>query len=178
MLDDDRPLTVNSIDVNENSPYAVFTVSGAAGQLVQLGLGNTGITSDQDASLNIDTANAGSTALQYFNGTTWVDYTPGVQVPLSGTGTLMVRTRISDDTVYEGAETFTLLATNGGGNIATGVGTIHDDAPAPSTLTTPPAPPTSRPCSTTTAAFRSTTSRSTKTRLTPSSPSQALHCRP
>ena len=39
-LDDDRPLTVNSITVNEGSPYATFTVTGVAGQLVKLALSN------------------------------------------------------------------------------------------------------------------------------------------
>ena len=29
-LNDDRPLTVNSVTVNEASPYATFTVTGAA----------------------------------------------------------------------------------------------------------------------------------------------------
>ena len=38
--DDDRAIHVNNIDVNEASPYAVFTVSGAAGQAVNLALQN------------------------------------------------------------------------------------------------------------------------------------------
>ncbi len=128
VLDDDRPISVNSIDVNEGSPYAVFTVSGTAGQLVQLGLGNTSSTADVDAALNIDTANAGTgVPLQYFTGTVWVDYTPDSQVPLGASGTLLVRTAVVNDVGYEGAETFTLSATNGGGTTVTGVGTIHDD---------------------------------------------------
>ena len=36
--DDDRPLAVNDITVNEVSPYAVFEVSGAANQLATLSL--------------------------------------------------------------------------------------------------------------------------------------------
>lgn len=126
--DDDRTVQVNSIDVNEASPYAVFTVSGAAGQLVQLGLGNTSSTSDKDATLGTDTGNAGSAVpLQYFNGTGWVDYVAGSSVGINATGTLLVRTMVTNDTVYEGAETLTLTATNSSGSAATGVATIHDD---------------------------------------------------
>ena len=40
VLDDDRTLTVNSFSVNEGSPYAVFTVTGVAGQLATLSLAN------------------------------------------------------------------------------------------------------------------------------------------
>ncbi|MGE5524855.1 MAG: VCBS domain-containing protein [Rhodospirillaceae bacterium] len=120
--DDDRPLSVNSITVNEASPYAVFTVTGNAGQKVKLGLGNTAATTDTDATLGTDTG----TALQYYNGTAWVDYTAGSYVTMPG-ATMLVRTTIKQDAVYEGAETFTLTATNTGGSGAAGVGTIVDD---------------------------------------------------
>ncbi|MBU3600751.1 hypothetical protein ICN28_09495, partial [Polynucleobacter sp. 30F-ANTBAC] len=39
-LDDDRPLTVNNLTVNEGSPYAVFTVTGATDQFVKLTTAN------------------------------------------------------------------------------------------------------------------------------------------
>ncbi|MBR9888305.1 MAG: hypothetical protein GYB20_11510 [Oceanospirillales bacterium] len=130
VLDDDRLLSVNSVSVNEGSPYAVFTVTGAAaGQQVQLELGNTADTGDTDATLGTDTGNAGTgVPLQYYNGAAWVDYTAGdyVTIPAGGT-TLLVRTAITNDTPYEIAETFTLKATNTGGSTAEGVGTIHDD---------------------------------------------------
>ncbi len=130
--DDDRTLSVNSIEVNEASPYAVFTVTGvAAGQLVKLELGNTAATTDTDAILGTDTGNAGTgKPLQYYNGTAWVDYTAGdfVAIPTGGT-TLLVRTAITNDSpaVYEGAETFTLKATNTGNKTVEGVATIKDD---------------------------------------------------
>jgi hypothetical protein len=47
--DDDRPLTVNSLTINEGSPYAVFTVTGSPGQQVKLALGNTASPNDADA---------------------------------------------------------------------------------------------------------------------------------
>jgi len=130
-LDDDRPLAVNSIAVNEGSPYAVFTVTGNPGQLVSLVLGNTADPTDRDATLGTDTANAGANVpLQVYNGTAWVDYTPGsfVAIPVSGT-TLLVRTAITNDSpaVFEGPETFTLTATNTGTTSATGTGTILDN---------------------------------------------------
>ena len=130
-LDDDRPLAVNSISVNEATPFAVFTVTGQPGQLVSLALGNTASTTDRDATLGTDTANAGSgVPLQVFNGTAWVDYAPGsfVAIPAAGT-TLLVRTRITNDSppVFEGPETFTLTATNTGTTSATGICTVLDD---------------------------------------------------
>ncbi len=115
-LDDDRPLTVNSITVNEASPYAVFTVSGGANQLVTLALAN-GTATGPDY----------GPSLEYFNGTTWVAYTPGTQIPLDSTGKLLVRTPIKQDGVFEGSENFTLTATNTGGTAAVGTGTIKDD---------------------------------------------------
>lgn len=128
-LDDDRPLAVNSITVNEASPYAVFTVTGQPGQLVTLVLGNTSDPSDRDATLGTDTGNAGSgVPLQYFNGTSWVDYVPGSFVAIPSTGaTLRVRTAIVNDNPFENAETFTLTATNTGGGPATGIATILDN---------------------------------------------------
>ena len=127
-LDDDRPLAVNSITVNEASPYATFTVTGVAGQWVSLALGNTAATTDVDATLGTDTGNAGtSVPLQYFNGSTWLDYTGGpVQIPTTGS-TLLVRTAITNDPTFEGPETFTLTATNTGGSGAMGTATIKDD---------------------------------------------------
>ena len=66
--------------------------------------------------------------LQYFNGTSWVDYVPGSFVAIPGTGTtLRVRTAIVNDNPFENAETFTLTATNTGGGPATGIATILDN---------------------------------------------------
>jgi len=119
--DDDRPLAVNNIIVNEASPYAVFEVTGVAGQKV--------------ASLALvdGTAQGGSdygTSFEYFNsGTnTWTAYSPSIT--LDGTGKLLVRTTINNDTatpVYEGAETFGLVASNVGGRSFSGTAVILDD---------------------------------------------------
>jgi VCBS repeat-containing protein len=118
-LDDDRPLSVNNITVNEASPYAVFEVTGIAGQKV--------------ASLALvdGMAQGGSdygTAFEYFNGSIWTAYSPSIT--LDGTGKLLVRTTIINDTatpVYEGAETFGLVATNIGGRSFSGTAVILDD---------------------------------------------------
>ena len=66
-LDDDRPLAVSSVTVTEASPYAVFTVTGAAGQQVTLS------PASGTATLGTDTGSG----LQYFDGTDWQAYTPG-----------------------------------------------------------------------------------------------------
>jgi hypothetical protein len=114
---DDRPVTINDVTVNEASPYAVFTVTGATGQYVKLALADGTATS----------ADYGS-ALEYYNGTDWVPYTANsfVQIPAGGI-TLLVRTTITNDIPYEVSETFTLTATNTGTTGATGTATIKDD---------------------------------------------------
>jgi hypothetical protein len=113
---DDRPLSVNSLTVNEGSPYAVFTVSGSTGQYTSLAL------TSGAATVGTDTGGG----LQYYDGTNWVDYTAGdfVKIPAGG---LLVRTAITNDTPADNGETFNLVATNVSGNAATGVGTIKDD---------------------------------------------------
>ncbi|MBU3600727.1 hypothetical protein ICN28_09370, partial [Polynucleobacter sp. 30F-ANTBAC] len=113
---DDRPLAVTSVTVNEGSPYAVFQVTGSTGEYTSLAL------SSGTAIVGTDAA----PSLQYFDGSTWQNYTPGdfVQIPAGG---LLVRTAISNDTPADNNETFNLLATNTGGSTATGVGTIKDD---------------------------------------------------
>jgi len=126
--DDDRPLTIAPISVNEGSPYAVFSVAGSAGQQLRLALGNTAAGGDTDATLGTDTHDAGSgVPLQYFNGTAWVDYTPASLIAIPASNTLLVRTAITNDATYEGAETFTLSATNTGNIAFAGIATIHDD---------------------------------------------------
>ena len=115
---DDRPLTVNNISASESSPFVVFTVTGQPGQLMQLAL------ESGTATVGTDTG----TALQFFDGTAWRDYTPGslVAVP-AGRTTLLVRMAVINDTLLEGPETFRLVATNTGGLAAQGTGTLLDD---------------------------------------------------
>ena len=77
----------------------------------------------------------GAVAWEYWNGSAWVAYTTGnyVAIPSDGDGTaneatsLLVRVAITNDTVSDNGETFTLTATNTGGTGATGTGTIMDD---------------------------------------------------
>ncbi|WP_143266705.1 VCBS domain-containing protein [Azospirillum oryzae] len=117
-LDDDRAVTVSSISVNEASPYAVFTVSGSANQVVRLSLTDGTATSTADF----------GTGLEYYNGTAWVTYTAGSDVTMTGS-TLLVRTSIVNDSTYEGSETFKLVVTRASsGTTAEGTATIRDDA--------------------------------------------------
>jgi hypothetical protein len=102
--DDDRPLSVNSITVNEGSPFAVFTVTGVTGQFVKLATSNGTATS----------ADYGS-SLEFYDGAVWRAYSAGdfAQIPAgaSGTGTtLLVRTAIVNEAAWDRDETFNLIA--------------------------------------------------------------------
>ncbi len=123
VLDDDRPVQVNSITVNEGSPYGVFTVTAAAGQVLRLNLGNDSDPTTPDATLGADTG----TALQYFNGTNWVTYDPTAGVVVPSNGELLVRFAINQDTSYEGPEALQLQVSNTAGTAYYGTGTIVDD---------------------------------------------------
>jgi hypothetical protein len=121
-FDDDRPLSVNNITLSEASPFAIFTISGSPGQFVKLELASDTATVGEDT----------ATELQWFDGTTWQDYTPGsfVQIPAGGP-TLLVRVAIIQDGVLESIngvhERFILKATNTGGTTASGSATLTDD---------------------------------------------------
>ncbi|QVL52845.1 MAG: hypothetical protein KFB97_16005 [Cyanobium sp. M30B3] len=117
-LDSDTGLAVNNISVNEGSPFAVFTVSGAPNLPVALGLNDGSTTGITGLEVSTD------------GGTNWSPYTSGT-VNLSGGGTLLVRTPLTpeQDIPFEGPETFTLTAstTEGDGSTATGIATVFDD---------------------------------------------------
>jgi hypothetical protein len=131
-FDDDRPLSVSSVIVNEGSPFAVFIVSGSSNQPVaSLSLANGNATGGADYN---------STGLEFWNGTAWVAYISGTAVTLNVNGTLLVRTSILPDTVYEGKETFLLQASNTAGTAATGTGTLVDDGTGEKFLDAPPGP--------------------------------------
>ncbi len=117
-------VAVNSVFVNEASPYAVFTVSGSTGVAVSLSLSDSaGLpASDARATLGIDL----DTALEYYNGSAWVGYTPGSQVVIPSGEELLVRVAINQDNVHEGNESFTLTATTASGS-SVGFGTINDE---------------------------------------------------
>ncbi|MCB1077315.1 MAG: DUF4347 domain-containing protein, partial [Verrucomicrobiae bacterium] len=115
-LDDDRAISVSSITVNEGSPWGVFTVTGNVGQILQIDLSDGTATG----------ADYGP-ALEIFDGSNWVSYTPGSDITLTS-ATLLVRTAITQDTISEGSETFTLDVTRASsGTTASGTATITDD---------------------------------------------------
>ena len=133
--DDDRPLTVNDIRVNEGSPFAVFTVTGKEGQQVKLNLSNgTATIENGNGTVLTDGSEDFGPALQYWNGNAWANYTANsfITIPSDGDGTagemakLLVRTAVNPDALDEGDHTFTLTATNTGGSAATGTATIDD----------------------------------------------------
>lgn len=123
VLDDDRALSVSSLSVNENSPYAVFTVTGIEGQRMIPSITNT------------DTENL--VTIQYFLGGSWQTFTTGyITLPTNGAvlngepQTLLVRVALppEKDDIYEAGEDFTLVASTASGKPSTGgVGTIYDD---------------------------------------------------
>jgi VCBS repeat-containing protein len=119
--DDDRPLTVSSLTVNEASPYAIFEVGGVTNQWVKLGL------TDGSAINTADYASTSAPALEYWNGANWQLYTANSYIQIPSGNKLLVRTTIINDTVYEGSENFGLTATNTGGTTIPGLGTIVDD---------------------------------------------------
>ncbi len=108
--------TVANIDVNEGSPYAVFTVSGEAGQQVELEwVSGTATSLDYGP------------GLQYWDGSDWVNYSDGDFVALPAGGVLLVRTSITSDAENEGAHAFQLKVSNSHGVSETATGTIRDD---------------------------------------------------
>jgi hypothetical protein len=131
-LDDDRVLTVSNVNVNEGSPYAVFTVTGATGQTVLLSLANASGSGSPDAAGGAAALGA-TPALQYLEGGVWKNYDANNPPQIaSGATTLLVRVAINaeQETALDGPETFNLVATNTGGTSTPntqGVGTIRDD---------------------------------------------------
>ena len=130
-LNDDRSVSINNIEVNEASPFAVFTLTtpvGSAGTYVKLGLQADNDPATADATAGVDMG----PQLQIFDGSGWVNYLPGTPV-LIPAGGLLVRTAITNDTIYEGPESFQLRATitNQAGSVdaasSLGTATILDD---------------------------------------------------
>ncbi len=123
-LDDDRSVSVDSIVVNEASPWAMFTISGHAGQQLSLAL-HEGTATAGDG-IPDDGSEDYSPSLEYWNGTTWTTYT-GPSVTLSGS-TLLVRTAIHQDTLFEGQHSFSLGVTKlSAGTTVYGLANIYDD---------------------------------------------------
>lgn len=120
-------VAVNSVFVNEASPYAVFTVSGSAGVAVRLELSSTGLPStDSRATLSGPGADIGST-LEYFDGSAWQIYIVNSSVLIPTGDKLLVRIAVNQDDVHEGNESFTLSAFVSQNISSTGIGTINDE---------------------------------------------------
>ena len=125
-LDDDRPISVNDITVNEASPFAVFSVTGNIGQVIKLNLidgtakmGDTATDGTQDYKAPLQ--------ISVDNGTTWADYTANDDYTLTA-ATFIVRAPLINDTSYEGQEGFALEATRVSQNDKTyGIANIYDD---------------------------------------------------
>ena len=117
------PLTVTSPTVNEASPYAVFTVSGAIGQTITLALGAGTATAG-----GTDFGSGSTSHPQYSldGGTTWATYDPANK-PVLTSASMLVRTPVTEDGVRDNGETFTLTATSTGGTPVTGTATINDE---------------------------------------------------
>ncbi len=115
---DDRPLSVNDVEVSEASPYVVFKVSGAPKQWVHLRLQSGSATVGTDLALEMEA----------YDGKTWQPVTAGQTVEIRADGSpLQVRVAVHDDILEEGEETFRLVATNTGGISATATAKLVDD---------------------------------------------------
>lgn len=137
--DDDRALKVSNIQVNEGSPWGVFTVSipaGSGAKSFTLAATESGNNYDLNAISNVDANDAklGSdfNGVEYFDGTKWTPYTGGTVVTAAGQDTLLVRVKIvNEGGQYEGPETFKLQVTDvtapASPVVLYGTATIFDD---------------------------------------------------
>ena len=129
VLDDDTPIEISNVTVNEAAGWAVFEMEGQANQQFRLTLANTGIGSG--FAVEGSSKDYGP-QLEYLNGTTWQPYDRNINplISLDNSGHGLIRVAIANDNpaVYEGSETFKVVATSSSGVVSTGgVGTILDD---------------------------------------------------
>jgi hypothetical protein len=126
-LDDDRAITVTAFGpVNEASTYAMFSVTGNAGYLLDLSLQGTAAVGDAEAT------HAGFTLIEYStDGTNWSTYSSSSKPTVPVSGQVYVRVTITSeaDAPLEGAEGFALKAaySTNTAKSATGETTIVDD---------------------------------------------------
>lgn len=130
-LDDDRPVTVNSVVVNEASPYAVLTVSGYSGQVLNLAWIDLTAKKDGNSSGTLDGTDDYGPSLEYWDPAVgssggWVAYN-GTSVTMSGSE-LYVRTAVINDIPFEGLETFALevVKASSGAKVYGTVGIVDD----------------------------------------------------
>ncbi len=137
--DDDRPtLSVANVSVTEGvNSFAVFTVSlsNLSTTDVSLALAFAADTAS-GAAEDFGTTGAGNLQVSTDGGASWADATTATIA--AGSGSVLVRTPIANDTFNEASEAFTLTATRTAGTTtnaaATGTATISDDD-GPPTLT-------------------------------------------
>ncbi|MCH4296730.1 choice-of-anchor K domain-containing protein, partial [Shewanella sp. 3B26] len=125
--DDDRPsVTISDAgSVNEGS-IASFTVSLSAAAATDTEVKLTLNAGDTDA------ADMGN--LEYFDGTNWLAVpADGIVTIAAGSTSLQLRVQTTDDSVYEGAEHFSVTVTGESGvtGTDTGTATIVDDGSGP-----------------------------------------------
>ena len=128
ITDDDTPaLSVSSPTVGEGG-FAVFTVSLSNASTTAVTFNPT--LASGTATIGTDTA----TALEYFDGASWVAVTAAGVTLAAGATSVQVRVATTDDFTAEGSETFALTATVTAGTTAnasaTGTATITDDSDA------------------------------------------------
>jgi hypothetical protein len=103
-VDNDLPsLSASGITVSEASPYAVVAFSLST--LSSLPVTFTPLLVSGTASIGTDT---GST-IEWLNGATWQSASSGVTIP-GGSGSVLLRTTITNDNTYEGPETFQIAS--------------------------------------------------------------------
>ncbi len=113
---DDRPVEVSNLSVNEGSPYGVFTVKSNPGQVLDLSL------SGGTATVSLDYRKAYEFSSD--NGKTWTTYASGQTIVST---TTLVRFALINDSLIDNGETLVLTAQARGGNPATGTATILDN---------------------------------------------------
>jgi hypothetical protein len=102
--DNDLPsISASGITVSEASPYAVVVFSLST--LSSLAVTFTPSLLSGTASIGSDTGNA----IEWLNGSTWQSASAGVTIP-AGSGSVLLRTSLTNDTTYEGPETFQIAS--------------------------------------------------------------------
>jgi Ca2+-binding RTX toxin-like protein/Mg-chelatase subunit ChlD len=136
IIDNDMPtLSVNSVEVTEGTDgFAVFSVNLSNPSTTAVSV-NLALVNGTATGGGTDFGAAGANNLQVSNdgGITWANGTAATIT--AGSTSVLVRTPITNDTLDEASETFTLIATRTAGTTtnttATGTGTINDDDATP-----------------------------------------------
>ncbi len=111
--------------MNEASEYAVFEVDATPGSEITLIL-TPGTATGGGTDYGTD-GNAPNLEYSTDGGKTWTEYTTGTPVTVPGSGEVLVRTPITNDSTPDDGEQFTLTVTPNGGVGVTGTATIKDD---------------------------------------------------